>query len=83
MNGETRTHEENQAGILDGLIDNLNLAEQNDSRNRELLRSWLGRTMKIVITDGRIIIGSFICTDRHGNIILENSREFWYRIDGK
>lgn len=42
---------------------------------RRLLASWLGVTFKVCITDGRVIVGNFVCTDREGNLILENSWE--------
>lgn len=42
---------------------------------RKKLRSWLGKTFKVEITDGRIIVGQFVCTDKDANIILENSWE--------
>lgn len=50
---------------------------------RSKLRSWLGRILKIVITDGRVIVGRFVCTDRDGNVILENAWEYTQAIDGK
>jgi small nuclear ribonucleoprotein (snRNP)-like protein len=43
---------------------------------RAKIKSWLGRILRIVITDGRIIVGCFACTDREGNVILENSYEY-------
>lgn len=32
--------------------------------------------MKIEMTDGRILIGMFLCTDRDGNVILGSCSEF-------
>lgn len=43
---------------------------------RAKLRSWLGKILKIVITDERVIVGCFVCTDRDANVILENSWEY-------
>ena len=43
---------------------------------RQLLRQWLNRSMKIKITDGRYVIGTFLCTDKHSNIILGSCQEF-------
>ena len=43
---------------------------------RVKLRSWLGQILRIEITDRRVIVGGFACTDRDGNIILENSWEY-------
>lgn len=48
---------------------------------RAKLRSWLGEIMRITITDGRTIVGGFVCTDRSGNIILENSCEYSSQSD--
>lgn len=43
---------------------------------RAKLKSWLGKILKIVITDERVIVGCFVCTDRDANVILENSWEY-------
>jgi hypothetical protein len=32
---------------------------------------------KIAVTDGRVIVGRFVCTDQHPNIILVDSKQFW------
>ena len=52
-----------------------NLTENTSSRNtfssgRKLLRSYLNKNMKIKLTDGRILIGIFLCTDKDANVIL-------------
>jgi small nuclear ribonucleoprotein (snRNP)-like protein len=39
------------------------------------LKSWLGKDMKITITDGRLYEGKFQCIDNHGNIILTNTSQ--------
>ncbi len=41
-----------------------------------LLRDLLQRRVKFVITDGRVIIGRFKCTDRDCNIIVGDSEEY-------
>lgn len=43
---------------------------------RAKLRQWLNRSMKIKITDGRYVIGTFLCTDRQANIILGACQEY-------
>ena len=48
----------------------------NDSESRNKIRQWLNRSMKIKITDGRYVIGTFLCTDKHSNIILGSCQEF-------
>jgi small nuclear ribonucleoprotein (snRNP)-like protein len=40
------------------------------------LRRLLNRNMKVKITDGRIIVGTFVCTDKASNIILSGSQEY-------
>lgn len=41
-----------------------------------LLRSYLSKLMRIVITDGRIFIGMFACIDKDRNLVLVNTEEF-------
>ena len=40
------------------------------------LESWLNSCMKIEMTDGRTLIGQFLCTDRDMNIILGSCYEY-------
>lgn len=40
------------------------------SEGRAKLQSWLYRTLRIQLTDGRILIGNFLCTDSEANVIL-------------
>lgn len=55
---------------------------ENDSAKSEkrlgriTLESWLDQTMKIQMTDGRIVIGTFLCTDKDKNIILGGAYEY-------
>lgn len=46
------------------------------SPSRARLQLWLYRAMRIVITDGRILIGVFLCTDSKANIILGVCTEY-------
>ncbi|CAG9840019.1 unnamed protein product [Diabrotica balteata] len=41
-----------------------------------LLRSWLNTSLTVEMTDGRILIGVFLCTDRDANIILGSCSEY-------
>lgn len=43
---------------------------------RKQLESWLNKSLKIQMTDGRTLIGVFVCTDRECNIILGSCQEF-------
>ncbi|KAJ8977763.1 hypothetical protein NQ317_001673 [Molorchus minor] len=46
------------------------------------LRSWLNKSFRIEMTDGRILIGIFVCTDRDANVILASCSEY-LPSDGK
>lgn len=51
--------------------------ESNESdQSRQQVRQWLNRSMKIKITDGRYVIGTFLCTDKQSNIILGSCQEY-------
>ncbi|XP_053574279.1 N-alpha-acetyltransferase 38, NatC auxiliary subunit [Bombina bombina] len=43
---------------------------------RQKLESLLNRNMRIEMTDGRSLIGCFLCTDRDCNVILGSAQEF-------
>ena len=43
---------------------------------RAKLQLWLYRTLRIVMTDGRILIGVFLCTDSDANVILGVCSEY-------
>lgn len=46
------------------------------SNAREKLSSYLGSQMKVVVSDGRVLIGEFMCTDQDRNLILGNCDEY-------
>ena len=48
------------------------------SPSKALLQSWLNKIIKVKISDGRRLIGSFLCTDQEMNIILGSCQEFVY-----
>ena len=41
---------------------------------RRKLQSWLNRNFRVVMSDGRIIVGTFLCTDKDANVILAMCR---------
>lgn len=43
---------------------------------RSTLEGWLGRNMRIMMSDGRTLIGQFLCTDRQRNVILGTAQEY-------
>ncbi|XP_072021388.1 N-alpha-acetyltransferase 38, NatC auxiliary subunit-like [Amphiura filiformis] len=50
------------------------VSEKGESRVK--LESWLNQTMRIKMTDGRTLIGSFLCTDKDRNVILGSCEEY-------
>lgn len=54
----------------------LSLQENVKPAYRTQLESWLNKNMKIKMSDKRTIVGIFLCTDCHMNIILGSSLEY-------
>ncbi|XP_019898905.1 N-alpha-acetyltransferase 38, NatC auxiliary subunit isoform X2 [Esox lucius] len=48
----------------------------SSSRGRQKLESLLNKNMRIRMTDGRTLVGLFLCTDRDCNVILGSAQEF-------
>ncbi|XP_062904956.1 N-alpha-acetyltransferase 38, NatC auxiliary subunit isoform X1 [Mobula hypostoma] len=46
------------------------------SHARHTLESLLNKSMRIRMTDGRTLIGLFLCTDRDCNVILGSAQEY-------
>lgn len=40
------------------------------------LQNWLGHTFRVVITDGRVLVGYFNCTDKDANVVLSMCAEY-------
>ncbi|CAH2012839.1 unnamed protein product [Acanthoscelides obtectus] len=56
----------------------------NTSPGAVKLRTWLNKSFRIEMTDGRVLIGVFLCTDRDANIILGSCSEYLpHSINGK
>lgn len=49
---------------------------QETNPSRKKLKSWLNNTIRIKMSDGRILIGMFVCTDADANVILGLTSEF-------
>ncbi|KAG8248213.1 N(alpha)-acetyltransferase 38, NatC auxiliary [Homalodisca vitripennis] len=49
---------------------------QQIAASKSKLQSWINKHMKIEMTDGRVLIGMFLCTDRDGNVILGSCSEY-------
>ena len=52
----------------------LNKSPSTDGKQK--LRRLLNRNMKITMTDGRTLIGMFLCTDKNCNVILGSCQEY-------
>ncbi|GAB6019079.1 N-alpha-acetyltransferase 38, NatC auxiliary subunit [Chamberlinius hualienensis] len=46
------------------------------SSERLRLESWLNKNMRIEMSDGRLLIGIFLCTDQARNVILGSCHEY-------
>ena len=46
------------------------------SKGREFLKGMLNKLMKVKLSDGRILIGVFLCTDKESNVILGSCAEY-------
>jgi len=40
------------------------------------LKGYLNERMRVSISDGRVIEGTFQCTDNHRNLVLANCEEY-------
>ena len=40
------------------------------------LSQWLNKSLKVTISDGRILVGVFVCVDRDINLIIGNCNEY-------
>ena len=40
------------------------------------VQNWLGKQLRVVVRDGRLLQGDFVCLDREGNIILDSCKEY-------
>lgn len=43
---------------------------------KDKFKSWLGQIMRVKLSDGRNVMGQFMCTDKDCNIILGMASEF-------
>ncbi|XP_034941834.1 N-alpha-acetyltransferase 38, NatC auxiliary subunit [Chelonus insularis] len=60
----------------DSIHGNGKILDQPDPHAREKLKSWLNHFLRIKMTDGRVLTGLFLCTDRDANVILGSCDEY-------
>ncbi|KAG7497616.1 hypothetical protein JOB18_040852 [Solea senegalensis] len=53
----------------------------SSSLARQKLEGLLNKNMRIRMTDGRTLVGLFLCTDRDCNVILGSAQEFLKSTD--
>ena len=49
---------------------------------REILRGFLNKRLRVELSDGRFVLGDLLCTDRDMNIVLGNCEENIPRAQG-
>ena len=47
------------------------------------LRGWLNKKMRIELSDGRVLVGIFLCTDQDANVILGSCTESMPQEEGQ
>lgn len=50
---------------------------------KDILRKWLNMNFRIEMSDGRVLIGVFLCTDRDANVILGACSEYLKNAEGE
>ncbi|KAI5864766.1 hypothetical protein GGS23DRAFT_561701 [Durotheca rogersii] len=53
--------------------------EGNDAEKAEakaFIRSLINKNLRVYTTDGRLFVGTFKCTDTHGNVVLSLTYEY-------
>ncbi|XP_028038368.1 N-alpha-acetyltransferase 38, NatC auxiliary subunit [Bombyx mandarina] len=54
-----------------------------EEEGKAKLRKWLNMKFRIEMTDGRVLIGVFLCTDRDANVILGACSEYLKNNEGE
>ncbi len=71
----------NQANTAPPVENNSTDADKRHQEAKDLLSGYLNRQMRVFLIDGRVIIGSFLCTDRDCNLVLGNCDEYLSQND--
>ena len=50
--------------------------------DKEFVRGLINKMLRVEISDGRILIGSLLCTDRDRNLIIGGAAEYWNTVQG-
>ncbi|RUS88865.1 hypothetical protein EGW08_003410 [Elysia chlorotica] len=57
-------------------VDSPNLNISGSRPERQKIENWLNKSMRIRMTDGRTLVGVFLCTDCDCNIIVGSCEEY-------
>jgi len=41
-----------------------------------MVKSWIGKVMRVKLTDNRAFVGRFVCVDNEKNVILHDTKEY-------
>ena len=47
------------------------------------IKGLVNKMLRIQISDGRVLIGSLLCTDRDQNLIMGGAAEYWHDETGE
>lgn len=48
------------------------------TRERAFVSGLINKTLRVKISDGRVLIGALLCTDRDQNLIIGGAAEYWH-----
>ena len=51
--------------------------------DEKFVASLVNKVLKVQISDGRVLVGSLLCTDRDQNLIIGGAAEYWHQETGK
>jgi len=52
------------------------VGSSSGTESREYIRKLLNKLVRVKLTDGRVLVGQFLCTDREANVILGSCAEY-------
>jgi len=48
----------------------------SSTESRDYIRKLLNKLIRVKLTDGRVLVGQFLCTDKEANVILGSCAEY-------
>ena len=62
--------------VIGGSANGEGISDDEKRKKIDLIESFLNKEMAITITDGRVVVGEFLCTDKDANVILGGTQEY-------